>query len=74
MLTKKMKEEIASLPGESLMEIEMLIKALKTQRTVDRLGNAPYNVFDEITERATDIGIRDLSRNHDHYLYGADKQ
>jgi len=74
MLTKKLKEEIASLPGESLKEIEMLIKALKTHTPVDRMGNAPYNVFDEITEGATDIGIRDLARNHDHYLYGVGKR
>jgi len=74
MLTNKLKEEIASLPGESLKEIEMLIKKLKTQTPIDRLGSTPYNVFDEIAEGATDIGIRDLSRNHDLYLYGAGKR
>lgn len=74
MLTKKLKQEIESLPGDSLQEIELLIKALKTKKTARHPGKKQYSVFDEITEAATDVGIRDLARNHDHYLYGAGKR
>jgi hypothetical protein len=47
----------------------------KNQKTHKRpAGEKPYSVFDEIDEVATDVGVRDLARNHDHYLYGAPKR
>lgn len=29
--------------------------------------------FMKILQRATDLGIKDLARNHDHYIYGTEK-
>ncbi len=29
--------------------------------------------FMKILQRATDLGINDMARNHDHYLYGTEK-
>jgi len=34
----------------------------------------PTRAFHRILERATDLGITDLSEQHDHYLYGVEKQ
>jgi hypothetical protein len=75
MLAKKLVKEIEALPSDRLSEIEALIKALKIKKTHKRpAGEKPYSVFDEIDEVATDVGVRDLARNHDHYLYGAPKR
>jgi hypothetical protein len=30
--------------------------------------------FQRILDRATDLGVDDLSEQHDHYLYGTDKR
>lgn len=34
----------------------------------------PTPAFQRILDRATDLGIADLSEQHDHYLYGTDKR
>jgi hypothetical protein len=36
----------------------------------DRPVDTSKSVFQRILERATDMGISDLSHHHDHYLYG----
>jgi hypothetical protein len=35
---------------------------------------SPTRAFQRIRERATDLGVTDLAEQHDHYLYGVDKQ
>ncbi len=32
------------------------------------------NIFQKISARAKDLGISDLANQHDHYLYGTEKQ
>jgi len=34
----------------------------------------PNRALRRIRERAMDLGISDLARQHDHYLYGTDKR
>lgn len=34
----------------------------------------PTPAFQRILDRATDLGVDDLSAQHDHYLYGTDKR
>ena len=34
----------------------------------------PTLAFQRILDRATDLGVDDLSAQHDHYLYGIDKR
>jgi hypothetical protein len=34
----------------------------------------PVSAFERILARATDLGVSDLAEQHDHYLYGAEKQ
>ena len=34
----------------------------------------PNRALRRIRERAMDLGIYDLARQHDHYLYGTDKR
>lgn len=75
MLARKLKKEIETLPPEVLQEAEDLIRALryKKQRQKVRAEKA-LNVFDMILDSATNIGITDWARNHDHYLYGTEKR
>jgi len=35
---------------------------------------SPTRAFQRIRERATDLGVTDLAEQHDHYLYGVEKQ
>ncbi len=35
--------------------------------------DVPNQTFIKILERASDLGITDLAKQHDHYLYGTDK-
>ena len=34
----------------------------------------PVRAFERILARATDLGVSDLAEQHDHYLYGTEKQ
>ena len=36
--------------------------------------NPKQNIFQKISARAKDLGISDLANQHDHYLYGTEKQ
>lgn len=75
MLAKKIQKEVEMLPDEALQKIKDFIEALKVRRTTkDIPKKKPYNVFDEIADAATDVGIKDWARNHDHYLYGTEKR
>lgn len=75
MLAKKLKQEIETLPAEGLREVEYLVKILKVKKGIKEVHREkPYNVFDDILDSAADTGVRDLARNHDHYLYGAEKR
>jgi hypothetical protein len=35
--------------------------------------NIPNRAFARILERAMDLGVTDLAKQHDHYLYGTEK-
>lgn len=72
---EKIEKEIETLPVEALQEVEDFVKAVKIKKTTKEVQKKkPYNVFDEIEDAATDVGIKDWARNHDHYLYGTDKR
>lgn len=76
MITKDLQKKIATLPPELLKEVEKFITSLKEKEVgiTTRGKKKLYNVFDEISNAAEDIGIRDWARNHDHYLYGVERR
>lgn len=76
MITKDLQKKIATLPPELLEKVEEFIASLKeTEVGITTRGKKKlYNVFDEISNTAEDIGIKDWARNHDHYLYGVEKR
>lgn len=72
---EKIEREIAALPVKALQEVRDFIKTLKIKKSTKEVQKKKlYNVFDEIVDTATDVGIKDWSRNHNHYLYGTDKR
>ena len=66
--------DIESLAAEEQLEpaevIARLVEAARQQQQV----TVPTRAFRRILERATDLGVADLAEQHDHYLYGVDKQ
>jgi len=44
------------------------------KRNVEYKVAEPKNTFSALAEMAEDLGVDDLAENHDHYLYGVDKQ
>jgi len=56
--------------AEPVEVIARLVETARQQRRVE----APTRAFRRILERATDLGIPDLSEQHDHYLYGVDRR
>lgn len=72
---EEIEKEIEILPVKALQEVKDFIKTLKIKKTTKGIQKKkPYSVFDEITDAATDVGIKDWARNHDHYIYGIDKR
>lgn len=51
---------------------------LLTRWTASLATRAPIEpstpAFQRILSRATDLGVSDLAEQHDHYLYGTEKQ
>ncbi|MBI4690324.1 MAG: hypothetical protein HY754_08680 [Nitrospirae bacterium] len=75
MLANKIKKDITALPGEDLEEVEDFIKTLKIKKDIKKTqGKKSHNIFNVILDSAMDMGIKDLARNHDHYLYGTEKR
>lgn len=75
MLAKKIQKEIETLPNEALHKIEDFIRTLKIKKSLKAVyEEKPYNVFDAIADSAIETGIKDLARNHDHYIYRVEKR
>jgi hypothetical protein len=65
-------QALAADEQTDLVEVIARLVALAEQRA--GLSKPPTRAFHRILERATDLGITDLSEQHDHYLYGLEKQ
>jgi hypothetical protein len=54
--------------------IELLTRLIAVAMQQRIQPQSPTRAFRRIRERATDLGVTDLAEQHDHYLYGVDKQ
>lgn len=71
---------VLELPAELYAELQELAEAEQTNvvAMIDQLValaksryvQAPNRAFCHILEQATDLGVSDLSEQHDRYLYG----
>jgi hypothetical protein len=78
-LPVKLYDELQSLAAEeqvALIEVlARLVTAARQRRGwLDNRPRSPTQAFQRILERATDLGVADLSEQHDHYLYGTERQ
>ena len=65
-------ETLATAEQSDLIELlNRLIKSAAKQQVVRQV---PTPALRSILERATDLGVSDLSAQHDHYLYSVEKQ
>ena len=75
------------LPGSLYAELQSLTEQEQAKDPVDMIARlvteaqhkrveiyATTPAFQRILDRATDLGLSDLSEQHDHYLYGTDKR
>ncbi len=53
--------------------VQTFIRAMLAQLEHEE-KEMPNRAFKQILKRAMDLGISDLSMQHDHYLYGTDKR
>jgi hypothetical protein len=58
---------------EQAEPVEVIARLVETARQ-QRRATSPTRAFRRILKRATDLGITDLAEQHDHYLYGTDRQ
>ncbi|MCL4265976.1 MAG: hypothetical protein KJ069_22385 [Anaerolineae bacterium] len=66
-----------SIPGSDLPKYESMIdelQKLKQQQSQSAaVDTTEKNGFLALAEMGQDLGIADLAKHHDHYLYGAEK-
>jgi hypothetical protein len=68
-------EALQSLASAEQVEpVEMIARLVMMAEGQRTPPEAPTRAFQNILERATDLGVEDLSEQHDHYLYGVEKQ
>ena len=70
----------ATYDGQVLMP-EGKVDLLPNQRYLIRIevmsvqrSKKKKNILQKLSERAKDLGISDLAKQHDHYLYGTEKR
>jgi predicted GTPase len=51
-----------------------IVAQLITTAYDEQQTKASTPAFQDILENAADLGVTDLSEQHDHYLYGVEKQ
>jgi hypothetical protein len=77
-LTVEQVAELASqfAPQERLSLLEHILLGLKADWPVDQVSTAQDRSrrFAEIRAQTVDLGLTDLAREHDHYLYGTPKR
>lgn len=64
-------ERLVAIATEQQLEVETLIENFL--KSLELSGGRRKHRFDYLLEIADDLGIEDLSENHDHYFHGAVK-
>ena len=74
-LPRELYTRLDSLAKQERTDVVELLGRLAASATVSRAeGELPTMAFQRILARATDLGVSDLAEQHDHYLYGTEKQ
>jgi metal-responsive CopG/Arc/MetJ family transcriptional regulator len=74
-LPKDLYARLDTLAKQERTDVVALLTRLTASATAPRAEAEPSTAaFQRILDRATDLGVSDLAEQHDHYLYGAEKQ
>ena len=75
-IVDQVREAVASrsLTSDEQMEVVEAIAGLLEAAYRRGQAESPTLAFQRILGRATDLGVADLSQQHDHYLYGVDRR
>ena len=65
-------QDLQILAAEERLDVGEVLRQLVAQAR--RRQSTPSSALTRILERATDLGVEDLAEQHDHYLYGVEKQ
>jgi hypothetical protein len=67
-------QALAAAENTDLIDVIIRLMAIVRRERVPDPPRASTPAFQQILEQATDLGITDLAEQHDHYLYGVEKQ
>jgi hypothetical protein len=74
-LPKDLYARLDTLAKQERTDVVELLDRLAASAAASRAQvEASTTAFQRILDRATDLGISDLAEQHDHYLYGTEKQ
>ncbi len=74
-LPKDLYARLDSLAKQERTDLVALMSRLVASATAPRVEAEPTTMaFQRILNRAADLGVSDLAQQHDHYLYGTEKQ
>jgi hypothetical protein len=75
-LSSKLYADLASLAqqAQAAGPVEMIERLVTQAQHQSNVVYATAPAFQRILGRAADLGLDDLSEQHDHYLYGTDKR
>ncbi|PKO22830.1 MAG: hypothetical protein CVU38_07440 [Chloroflexi bacterium HGW-Chloroflexi-1] len=66
---------LEALAQEERTDLLALLSRLAGSAAKPRARTRPSTrAFQRILERTTDLGVKDLAEQHDHYLYGVEKR
>ena len=75
-LPNKLYADLQSLTQQAQAQspVDMIVRLVTQARQPAGIVYAATPAFQRILDRAADLGIDDLSEQHDHYLYGTAKR
>jgi hypothetical protein len=74
-LPRDLYARLDTLAKQERTDVVELLGRLAASEAASRTQSEPSTLaFQSILARATDLGVSDLAEQHDHYLYGTEKQ
>ena len=74
-LPKELYSKLNAMAKQERIDVVELLNRLAASSLEESMAVPPTTAaFQRILERATDLGVTDLSEQHDHYLYGTEKR